>query len=282
MANIKTNWAPFPIEYSSCSKFTPKAFRWSKTEGIADVYIDRSIMDYRGGNERAYGWFCESSEILPDLKSYLISNSHSLSRNFKKIFTCDYSIIKTNPDFFLFNPPGSNLPWTPFDSYGIPEKSKLCSMISSSKDMTTGQKKRLEFASLNIGKIDIYGGAHGTSRIGQGIGPNNDWWRSKEDALAPYMFSVVFENAAYSNYYTEKITDCFALGVIPIYWGSPDIGQEFDSNGIVFLEEIGFDISCLSKELYDSKKDSIVKNLEKVKELDSADDSIYKKILEWN
>jgi hypothetical protein len=275
MNKLKINWAPFPPEYSSCSKFKPKNFEWSTSEGNHTVWIDNQMMNHKGPAENNFGWFCESSEILPGLKDFLRSNN--LKPFFKNIFTCDHEIISWDPSFFLFNPPGSNAPWTDHVDFIIPEKTKICSMICSSKDMTTGHKLRLEVANNLKDKIDLYGGSHGSTRIGSGIGPNGDWWRSKEEALTPYMFSLVFENAKYPKYYTEKITDCFALGVVPIYWGTDLISDDFNSEGIIAWNS-DFDPSCLSKELYDSKIEAINDNLERVKILSFADDNLYNSI----
>ena len=151
-------------------------------------------------------------------------------------------------------------------------------MICSPKGMTTGHKLRLEVADNLRNRIDLFGGSHGSTRIGNGIGPSGDWWRSKEEALAPYMFSIVFENANYPKYYTEKITDCFALGVIPIYWGTDLIGEDFNMEGIIKWDQ-NFDPSSLNKELYDSKKDAIMDNLERVKKLRFSDDVLYNNLL---
>jgi hypothetical protein len=276
MNKLKTNWAPFPHEYSSCSKFKPKDFQWSKTEGKYNVWIDNHIMNHKGPKENNFGWFCESSEILPDLKNYLRNNN--MRNYFQNIFTCDEEIISWDPSFFMFNPPGSNAPWTDIQDFKIPEKTKLCSMICSSKDMTTGHKLRLDVANNLRGKIDLFGGSHGSQRIGGGIGPNGDWWRSKEEALSPYMFSIVFENAKYSKYYTEKITDCFALGVIPVYWGTDLIYEDFNPDGIIKWDS-NFDISCLNKELYDSKIQAIGENLQRIKSLRFSDDTLYNSII---
>jgi hypothetical protein len=150
-------------------------------------------------------------------------------------------------------------------------------MVCSSKDMTTGHKLRLSVASKIKDKVDLFGGAHGSPKSGSGIGPSGDWWRSRDESLAPYMFSVVFENSSYDNYYTEKITDCFANGTIPIYWGDPKICETFDCNGIIKWNE-NFDFNSLTEELYKSKLDSITKNFEIVKKLDSSDDLLFNKI----
>jgi hypothetical protein len=235
-------------------------------------------MRYQGSSENNFGWFCESSEILPDLKIYLKKNLGLLKTRFKNIFTCDEEIISWDPRFFIFNPPGSNLPWTPHHDYRIPSKSKICSMICSPKDMTSGHKLRLDVSSRLAGKIDLFGGSHGSNRIGEGEGPNRDWWRSKESALAPYMFSVVFENANYPKYYTEKITDCFALGVIPIYWGTDLISEDFNSEGIIKWTP-DFNPDSLTEDLYNSKMSAILDNLERVKKLDFSDDVLYKNII---
>lgn len=278
MYKLKATWAPFPQEYSSCSSFKPEDFEWSKIEGIATVWIDRNMLNHNGAPDKNFGWFCESSEILPDIKKYLLQNATLLKGRFQNIFTCDSEIISKDPSFFIFNPPGSNLPWIPKSDYRIPNKTKICSMLCSSKDMTTGHKLRLDIAAQLKGTVDLFGGAHGSPRSGTGKGPNNDWWRSKEPALAPYMFSIAFENAKYDGYYTEKITDCFALGVIPIYWGDPLIGSTFDMNGIVECDG-NFHLERFTKEFYDSKIESIKRNLEIVRHLKSADDLLFDNII---
>jgi len=279
MNKLKTNWAPFPHEYSSCSRFKPESFQWSRNEGIANVVIDNQILSFvkNNNNEKNFGWFCESSEILPDLKKYLKTNIQLLKTKFLKIFTSDYEIISWDPNFFLFNPPGSNLPWTPKERFKIKEKTKLCSMICSAKDMTSGHKLRLEIAQGYKNRLELFGGALGSPKIGDGFGPKGDWWRSKEQGLSDFMFSVVFENSNTDKYYTEKITDCFALGVVPIYWGTNKIAEDFDNNGIIKWDK-NFSLDMLSEDLYFSKMDAIKINLEKVKELKSADDQLFDKI----
>lgn len=277
MNKLKASWSPFPIEYSSCSSLKPRTFEWSSTEGIATVWIDNNILNHTGSPEGNFGWFCESSEVLPSLKKELIQNYTRFKNHFKAIYTCDHEIISIDPIFFIFNPPGSNIPWTKPDQYRIPEKNKVCSMIASAKNMTSGHRKRIEIASRLKNVIDVFGGAAGTSRIGTGIGPKGDWWRSKDEALAPYMFSIVIENASYSNYYTEKITDCFALGTVPIYWGSPDIGRDFNSEGIIQWND-EFNPKILTRELYESKFSAVLDNLERVKKLKFSDDDIFEKI----
>ncbi len=52
------------------------------------------------------------------------------------------------------------------------------------------------------------------------------------------MFSVTLENTAETNYFTEKIIDCFLTYTIPLYWGAPNIDQYFDMDGILVFSSI--------------------------------------------
>jgi len=54
-------------------------------------------------------------------------------------------------------------------------------------------------------------------------------WRgpaaSKRDVLSQYDFSLCFENCVLRGWITEKIFDCFFAGVVPVYWGAPEIAD---------------------------------------------------------
>lgn len=82
----------------------------------------------------------------------------------------------------------------------------------------------------------------------------------------------------YDDYFTEKILDCFATGTIPIYLGTKNIGNYFDSNGIITYTD-DFDIKSLTPELYYSKMESINNNFERVKEYEIPEDMMYQKYL---
>jgi hypothetical protein len=134
----------------------------------------------------------------------------------------------------------------------------MISFITSNKNFTDGHKVRLEWVDKIGDQVDLFG--RGFNEI-----------ENKEEGLCDYMFSVVIENGAYESYYTEKILDCFATGTIPVYLGSPDIGDHFNKDGIIELSD-EFDVS---EEIYYSKMDTIKENLEKVKEIEVLEDFIY-------
>jgi alpha(1,3/1,4) fucosyltransferase len=45
----------------------------------------------------------------------------------------------------------------------------------------------------------------------------------KLSVLKKYRFACAYENSTESGYITEKIWDCFAAGVVPVYWGAPNV-----------------------------------------------------------
>lgn len=274
---IKGIGMPFPAEYSSCSNLRPDSFSWTGGESDIHVYIDGKVIDglQTERHPLKFGWLCESPEIISEVHDIIRQNLQRFKNKYAGIFTCDESLL--GDSFFIYTPPGSNLPWTKPEEIAIYEKTKLCSMICSPKARTQGHQFRLEVANTLMNKLDLFGGAHGSPRIGEGSGPTGDWWRSKLPAIRDYMFSVVFENTICNKYYTEKITDCFATGTIPIYWGTRKVVEDFNPNGIIFYNELG-SIDDLNEELYLSKMNSIKDNLERVKSLRSGDDLVYSAI----
>jgi hypothetical protein len=279
---VRAIGAPFSIEYSSCSDYKPKIFDWSLNSGEVFVSIDRGLFyqpDLNYTKEKRFGWICESKYIIPDVYNFLITNYKVLFNNYyDKIFTCDLDLIRLDSRF-VFTSPGSSYPWIRKDEWAMYNKKKLCSMFCSPKMITPGHKYRHTIAKqITEYKIDLFGGAYGSKRTI--IDPQNPW-KTKIDGMADYMFSIVIENGKYDNYWTEKLTDCFATGTIPIYWGTKNIPEIFDKDGIIWLEE-GKEketINSLSEDLFLRKKKAIQHNFSAIANLKITDDELGEKIL---
>jgi hypothetical protein len=229
---VRAIGAPFEIQHSSCSNLKPSNFNWTTEKSEWDVHIDRGMMqqpDFSIPKEKRYGWVCESSFIIPDVYNFLIHNHKVLFKNYyNKIFTCDQSLLDLNANF-VYCPVGSNYPWVPKQQWKIYDKTKLCSMFCSPKLRTEGHAYRHQIARLALDNgFDVFGGAHGTPRTV--VDPRNPW-NTKIDGVKDYMFSIVIENGIYDSYWTEKITDCFATGTIPVYSGTKKVLDFFDSDG---------------------------------------------------
>jgi hypothetical protein len=46
--------------------------------------------------------------------------------------------------------------------------------------------------------------------------------------MAPYKFSIAFENASYPGYTTEKLYHAMLADTLPIYWGNPLVRRDFN------------------------------------------------------
>ncbi len=268
--------AGFYTHLSSNSDLLPNNFRWTNEESDILVFIDESIasgINYtRKENQKKIAWVAESRAIFYEwgIPKDIFWNSDTikiLEQAYDAVFFSDREYCKLSPKFhFAFA--GSNLPWC--KTQEIFTKTKLVSMFASSKKMTIGHKLRHEYAEKFKNKIDTFGGAAGSKRIGEKSTP----WPDKSEAINDYMFQIVLENDSYSTYFTEKVTDCFATGTIPVYWGAPDIGDHFNMDGIIILDE-EFDINSLTPDLYVSKIDAVKDNFERVQRLESSDDQLF-------
>ncbi|MEI7842808.1 MAG: glycosyltransferase family 10 [Gallionellaceae bacterium] len=59
----------------------------------------------------------------------------------------------------------------------------------------------------------------------------------KQAVISKYKFAICFENMVYPGYVTEKIIDCFRVGVIPLYIGAPDISDFVPPNTYLDLRK---------------------------------------------
>ncbi len=80
------------------------------------------------------------------------------------------------------------------------------------------------------------------------------------------MFHIAVENISEKNYFTEKLVDCFRTFTIPIYHGCPNIGDYFDTDGMLQFtspEELVEKLNNLTADSYYEKLDVIRQNYQK-------------------
>ena len=262
--------SPFSHDTSSCHFTPPKNHTWvydRKCSSDIEVYMDYSICGgFNSECKNKYLWFSESGDIISEKLNYFINNFNTFKEHYKRIFVNDKSLLKLDSTV-IYSPPGSNQPWV--RDRGIHTKTKNMSMVASGKNATDGHKLRncLMRKLVQDGvEVDCFG-------------RNFRPFEYKEEVTSDYFFSIVVENGSYSNYYTEKIMDCFAAGTIPVYHGSPDIGEMFDDRGIITITD-DLDYFSLNKDIYYSKIEYVKNNLHLCNSHQSADDYIYDRIME--
>ena len=258
----------FAHDKGSTANKAPQLVEWcfNSYENPISVYLDndlfKGIEDHKvdGGVKKKFLWVIESRKFDGGAIENIKNNLQDVLSTFEQIWTHNDELLSLDSKF----------KWTPaYGSYikdfGIHPKTKLASMITSSKRWTRQHEIRHDFAMANKDKIDVYG--RGINEI-----PN------KETGLKDYMFSFAVENDTYDTYFTEKILDCFATGTIPVYMGTKKVVEYFNPDGIIFFDG-SFDLSTLSEELYLSKMEAIKDNFERANNLPVSEDFIFEEYL---
>jgi hypothetical protein len=247
----------------SSSGFEPEFITWIKNGESSDIsiYVDESIIKETNPNKKNYGWICESKTIKPKIYEWALDNIELLKSKFITVFTHDLELTKKSEVFTLTQCSSKSF----LDKHEVYPKTKLCSIVSSSKNYCKEHQFRLDIIKKYSHRCDLYG--RGFKEI-----------PDKLLGLKDYCFSFAMENATYSNMFTEKITDCFVTGTIPIYHGISNIGEFFNIDGIIVLDD-NFDFDSLSFDLYHSKKNAIKENFDIATKMLSAEDFIFNKFI---
>jgi hypothetical protein len=245
---------------STSDKNTSKYTEWVYDEsGSVSLYVNQRSLDILQdvSSTPKYIWLLESKQIIQNVYDWILANYDFVASRVDGILSPDKELCEK---YSKFQYALSNAaPW--IEEREIYEKTKLVSMISSNKSMVPGHRKRLEFVNKFKDQVDLYGrGFRDLPR--------------KEEGIRDYMFSIAVENAVYDTYFTEKLTDCFATGTIPVFYGCKGVTEYFNEDGIIFLDD-DFDVSTLTEELYYSKMDAIKDNFERANNLPVAEDFIF-------
>lgn len=110
---------------------------------------------------------------------------------------------------------------------------KFCSFVVSNVNPKRAGRRIDFFRRLNRYKRVDSGGT-GLNNIGGAIPPGS---RAKHDFIRGYKFNLCFENKAVEGYTTEKLVEAMWARCIPIYWGNPKVGLEFNPRSILSLND---------------------------------------------
>lgn len=107
----------------------------------------------------------------------------------------------------------------------LAEKSKFCNFVVSNPRCPTRNKA---FKLLNRRKRVDSGGKL-FNNLGYRVA-------DKIDFLRQYKFTLAFENSSSSGYTTEKLLEPMVANSLPIYWGNPDVAQDFNTDSFIVAE----------------------------------------------
>lgn len=212
------------------------------------------------------GWLHEPPCLIPDVYADAVGNAP----RFDAVLTYHPELLG-RPGFQFMPYAGV---WIEREHWGMREKSRPCSMLIGSKSATEGHRLRplVADAVADLG-VDFFGvrGYH------VDYGP-----AAKRAVLGDYAFSIVGEACRIDNLFTEILLDCFAVGTIPIFWGCPNIGDFFDSRGVLSFEtpaQCAAIVRGLSMDLYESLAPYAAENLRQVADFAVAENWLYDHIL---
>lgn len=178
-----------------------------------------------------------------------------MHRYFGKIFTWDDDLVD-NIRYFKFHYPVLQQKIPNIPSF---EEKKFCTLINSRlqskhpKELYSAREEIIRFFENRSDEFDLYGRFWEKRNYKNYRGNIAD----KMSVLKNYKFSICYENTQnIRGYITEKIFDCFAAGVIPVYWGADNIcdyipkncfidRREFQNN-----EDLVVYLHSISKETY--------------------------------
>ena len=160
--------------------------------------------------------------------------------------------------------------WISKEESGVHPKVKNLTFITTDKIFTAAQEARVYLARKMIDAgYKVYG--KGYEEVDK-----------KAEVLKDYRFCFAVENGSYPGYHSEKILDCFRMGVVPIYWGDTDIDQLFNPAGIIrmkmkFMESMDFNM--FTEEIYDKMMPAIIDNYNRALEYDNSSQSVMEQIV---
>jgi alpha(1,3/1,4) fucosyltransferase len=149
--------------------------------------------------------------------------SKKVRARFSKVFTWNDALVDGKTHFKMFYPSKqdfiANIP--PF------HEKKLCTLVAS--DLSSHHKNELYserkasirfFEQAGEAGFEFYGRKWDPALFKSYRGAPED----KIGTIKHYRFCICYENMKDTpGYITEKIFDCFAAGVIPVYWGASNV-----------------------------------------------------------
>ena len=105
----------------------------------------------------------------------------------------------------------------------VNEKREFCSFVVSNGN---GMPERKEFFEKLSKYKKVDSGGKFLNNIGGPV-------ENKLEFDKKHKFSICFENECYPGYTTEKLTEAFAAGCIPIYYGDPLAGNIFNKKAFI-------------------------------------------------
>lgn len=149
---------------------------------------------------------------------------------FSKVYTWNDDLVDNKKFFKLYYPELQPM----IDNPPSFEEKKLCTMVASDKSSPHPKELYSErrnvikfFEQMHNDDFAFYGNLWNPEEFPSYRGTV----RNKIDVIKNYRFYICYENMRdIKGYITEKIFDCFAAAVVPVYWGASNIEEFIPAN----------------------------------------------------
>jgi len=142
----------------------------------------------------------------------------------------------------------------------LERKTKFCCFIYSN-GKAHPMRDRIFYVLSDYKRVESLGRHLKNTILGIELCSND--WRSRSITLkSMYKFSIAAENASYCGYTSEKLLTSFQSHSVPIYWGNPDIAEEFNPEAFINVSDFN----------------SYEEFISRIREVDE-DDELWKKIV---
>ncbi|WP_224962083.1 glycosyltransferase family 10 domain-containing protein [Geomonas subterranea] len=108
------------------------------------------------------------------------------------------------------------------------QQRKFCNFVYSNDRA----RERMEFFDRLQQYKRVDSGGKVRNNIGHLVG-------DKLDFLGNYKFTIAFENESHPGYTTEKLLHAFIARTVPIYWGNPLVGRDFNPKAFINCHDYG-------------------------------------------
>jgi len=201
-----------------------------------------------------------SQEEQPDILFYGDGKSgrHRKYRNCTRVFVtyenlypdfsdCDYAIAYIHlshprylrmPDWAIIYQPEQFLKNANHADCIMSEQRDFCAFVASNGNRRR-TRRRMEFFQRLDSRRKVNSGGRDLNNIGAPVPDHYAFARR-------HRFYMAFENATYPGYTTEKIADGMTNGCIPIYWGDPLVGRDFNPRSFIDVRDFSDDDAAIS------------------------------------
>jgi hypothetical protein len=121
-----------------------------------------------------------------------------------------------------------------YDARGLLDRSGFACFVASNP---RGPERNRFFRALHRRRPLVSAGRH-FNTTGQPL-------KDKMALLKEFRFNLAFENTSSTGYVTEKLVEPLLAGCIPIYWGAPDVGREFNPDCMINVADFPSDQAAI-------------------------------------